>query len=326
MDSAVAEYTEQEISMLRCPLTGKGLRLAGPGKLETLDGERQYSIVDGIIILTPDLDENESIVKTFYDGVGWESDSDGVFGDTRLFVDTRPHCYSFTRKCIRRINSLIGPRGGYILDAGSGAIPHREYMDFHAGFNKRICLDLSFGALKAAKQKLGDRGIYVLGSITNIPLADACIDAAVSCHVIYHVPAEKQAKAFEEIARVLKPEAAALVVYKWSYSPIEYRMARLAVKMGLERKVAETTGNSDIPPLYFHAFSREWFEERDWPFSFRIACFRVVENGFMKRFVGDGFLSRLYLQALWWAQNLAPRFCGRHGAYPIIRIIPRSGS
>lgn len=61
-------------------------------------------------------------------------------------------------------------------------------------------------ALREGQKRLAtDKGIFILGDLTNLPIADGVIDDAVSLHTIYHIPADLQATAVDEIVRVLKP-------------------------------------------------------------------------------------------------------------------------
>ena len=75
-----------------------------------------------------------------------------------------------------RLNSVrlkyLRQGGKYILDVASGGIPQPEYLQYSEAFEKRICIDLSFVALQQARKKLGSKGIYILGDITNLPLRD----------------------------------------------------------------------------------------------------------------------------------------------------------
>ena len=110
-----------------------------------------------------------------------------------------------------------------MLDAGSGPVQYPEYLTYSNGFDFRICVDISFLALKEAQKKIGMKGIYILGDVTNIPLQDNVVDGAVSLHVIYHVPKEEQVTAIRELHRVLKPASSAALVYSWPNSSLMKR-------------------------------------------------------------------------------------------------------
>ncbi len=116
--------------------------------------------------------------------------SDGVFGDTRAFVDTREVPLAFSRKCIRRLNTHFQRGGRFLLDAGSGPIAHDEYLECGTHFERRVCVDLSAEALQVARSKLGERGVYLQADLTSLPIQTGSVDAVTCNHVIYQIPAE----------------------------------------------------------------------------------------------------------------------------------------
>ena len=89
----------------------------------------------------------------------------------------------------------LPPHGERLLDAASGPVQYPEYLEYHANFGRRVCVDISESALKQAEAKLGSKGEYVCASILELPLGDATIDAAVSLHTIYHIEKDQQEKA-----------------------------------------------------------------------------------------------------------------------------------
>ena len=199
---------QPEIEILCCPKTQSPLRIDG-ARLVSADGNCSYPIIDDIARF---LASQASPTGTFYDEHGWKRDADGVFGDTRTFVDTREVPFAFTRRCIRRLNTHFRSGGRFLLDAGSGPIAHDEYLEFGARFDCRICVDLSAEALKVARSKLGDREVYLQADLTDLPIQTASIDAITCNHVIYQIPEDLQASVFNELWRVMKPGAVAVIV------------------------------------------------------------------------------------------------------------------
>jgi uncharacterized protein YbaR (Trm112 family) len=150
-------------------------------------GGYAYAVIEGMIVLLPNLaisldgranngqdslHPEEKIVQDFYDQIGWQkgkADSP-QFVDALKWEDLRPVVSEYVHQCHLRVNRYIQPHGKYFLDAGSGPIQYDEYLTYSAGYEFRICLDLSLLALKEARKKLGDKGIYILGDVTNIPL------------------------------------------------------------------------------------------------------------------------------------------------------------
>jgi ubiquinone/menaquinone biosynthesis C-methylase UbiE len=323
------------IEILRCPISGQPLRQTGQQSVGSVDGRYSYPVLNDVICLLPqnatDREADKTFVpaapsetqalkdavKKFYDEVGWTKSDGGDYRDTIEFADRRPLSYQFTENCMRRVGKYLPRPGRYLLDAGSGAIPHKAYLEYDKGFQSRICVDFSMTALLEAREKLGDRGVYVLGDITNLPLADNSVDAVTCNHVVYHIPAEEQPKAFKEISRVLKSGGRAAVVYAWSYSPLSRRLEALAARLVNASRPSNQTQGAELP---WFPQSVEWFTSQRWPFAYGIRVFRVVDNEFLRRHVGDDLRSRLMLFFIECLQKSLPRFAGRYGKYPVILI------
>jgi SAM-dependent methyltransferase len=309
--------------ILQCPETEGPLHWTSDEELSSVDGQPRYKLLNGVACrLTKeaaegDLDPSAS-VREFYESEGWEQDEHGQFKDTKAYVDTRATSLSFTRRCISRLGKHFKIGGRYLLDAGSGAIPHDELLSFGARFEHRVCVDLSAPALWAAQTKVGAQGIYLQGDLTKLPIKTGTMDAVTCNHVVYLIPAEHQAEAFMELWRVLKPGGVAVVVYWWPYAPLALRMERLASRF-ISRGAAEAA-LENYPTMYHYYHSRAWFESQSWPFRYEFDIYRVIDNAFLRNFVSDDWRGRIFLNLLYALQVIAPRFCGRHGVMPAIII------
>jgi SAM-dependent methyltransferase/uncharacterized protein YbaR (Trm112 family) len=223
---SVGQIAVHDLALLRCPLTRQPLIPGADGEtVTTRDARISYPVVDGIICLTvsaaiqtdpvaadqPGLDPVTAGLQRFYDEVGWAT-GDDQFEDAELFEDLRPVSADYIHRCHLRVGNQLPRSGDVLLDAGSGPVQFDEYLTYHEGFRKRLCVDISLSALRQARARLGERGIYVQADLTQLPLANGSVDAAVSLHTIYHVPAELQEQAFLELHRVLKPGGRAIVV------------------------------------------------------------------------------------------------------------------
>jgi len=172
-------------------------------------------------------------------------------------------------------------------------------------------------ALKEAQKKLGERGVYILGDITNLPLADDSIDGVVSLHTIYHVPAAEQARAFRELGRVLAPGRSGVVVYSWGNHTLVPFVARLPAQPLIHglRLLSKLRGATN--ELYFAAHSPRWFASQSWPFRYRILVWRSLPVPLMRAVV-HGPPGRLFLRSLEAVEERWPELLGRVGQYPLI--------
>lgn len=312
---------DHSVHVLRCPVSGEELTHVGDG-LKTRAGN-QYPVRDDIVCFLPEVlgdrtGESASIAE-FYQGEGWKADESGEFTDTKNFVDTRDAPLNYTRKCIARLARHFRNGGDYLLDAGSGPIAHDGLLAYGDAFKRRVCVDLSAQALRGAKTKLGDRGVYLQANLTTLPIKTGTMDAVTCNHVIYQLPDEQQVLAIKELWRVLKPGGIAVVVYWWwPYAPLAWRIEKLAQSLGWRREV--DFGASEDAELFHRPHERSWFEAHDWPFRYDYDSFRVVDNPFMRRYVPDGWRGQAFLGALYMMQVAAPRLCGKHGAIPAILI------
>lgn len=318
-----------ELDILKCPNSGQKLVRLDENSVASEDGKYKYDVVDGVYILLPEkfgIDYRQKIVADFYAAKGWAKDTAGQYVDTAVFVDGRRVSREFTGSCIRAVRRLLPRRGKWLLDAGSGPIPHTEYMDLQIGYERRLCVDFSLDALSQAKKKLGDRGMYVVGDLTQLPIRSQSVDAAISFHVVYHIADELQEKAFKELYRTLKSTGAAVIIYRWAYSPISWRLDKLFTWLArlappnTQCPSTKSLESQKAPSLYYHAHSLQWFREQQWPFAFSLYSFRVIDNEMMRRHFTDHGIWKLVTQLLSIWQKLMPRFTGAYGEYPCILI------
>jgi SAM-dependent methyltransferase len=313
---------ESDVEMLQCPISKTSLHRSAEGDLVSADGRYVYPVRNGVACFvsgTAPVEDGSANaakdVRDYYDAKGWEANDDGLFEDTRAFVDTRAIPLEYTQKCIKRLNKYFERGGRYLVDAGSGPIAHHEYLQYSKRFTHRVCVDFSFPALRQAKLRLGDKGICIQGDLINIPIKTGSVDAVTCNHVIYHIPAENQAAVIRELCRILRPGGVAVIVYAWSRAPIAGGLRRLA-------KLFRGNGRSPAaaPELFFAAHSPEWFQSQKWPFRYELDTFRIIDNDFMKRYIDDNWFGSLVLRGFYTFQTLFPKFCGKYGAYPAIVI------
>jgi len=324
---------EDFIAILCCPETRQPLRRADAETLVTDDGQISYRIRDGIVDFTTKLGDAKKpapkdVVKDYYEEAGWNADDAGVYDDTKRFMALGPVSRDYTRRCNEQVKTQLPPKGKYIVDAGSGAIPHVEYMAYHDNFDIRVCTDFSFAALQEAKRKLGAKGRYVMADLRCLPFKDASVDGVVCCHVVYHVPEQEQATAIMELSRILSPRGKAAIVYQWGKADLLWQMTKLFRVIDRvsppkpEPKAVEQPARPAEESLYFYAHTYDWFVSRDWPFKYEIRSFRILDNPMMKRYLRDTPIWRMVVRLLVAWQAIMPNFTGKHGAYPLLILYP----
>ena len=274
-------------------------------------------------------------VRRFYDSVGWQRVGPGIFQNAR-YEDLRPVSRQYIQRCRRRVLRHLRRRGKYLLDAGSGPIQYPEYVEYSAGYRFRICLDLSARALREARERIGRHGLYVVGDIARLPFLSDIADGAVSLHTIHHLPSGEQQLAFDELTRLLLPGAKAVVVYGWgSSAPIDaWTRVPIRIALGLVRIYRRWTGREaktalewgepgDAGPQKTYTFKHgyPWLMENASRLAgVEVLVWRSVGTNFLRAFIHERLLGRSWLRLLYWLEERAPHWFGRHGQYPLIVI------
>ena len=318
-------------------------------------GEFIYPILEGIILLLANLaiptagqKENaraslraeKKNLQDFYDVIGWKKDGhkDTSFVDALKWEDLRPVASEYIHNCHLRVNRHLQKQGHFLLDAGSGPIQYPEYLGYSDGYDFRICVDLSFLALLEAQKKLGDKGIYILGDITNLPLKDSVVDGAVSLHVIYHVPKDEQIAAFRELHRVIKPGTSAAVVYSWPNPALmkwllfPRRMKRNSVRWiqkqkSLVKKILRWERREQAPATaavpetpYHYNHDQAYFETNLKGMDHEIVVWRSVNVPFLRMYIHPHMFGAGILRTIYRLEEADPTRYARIGQYPLFVI------
>jgi ubiquinone/menaquinone biosynthesis C-methylase UbiE len=278
-------------------------------------------------------------VQEFYDQYGWKQIGEGLYQNSR-YEDLRPVSEEYVRRCRERVNQYLPDHGRLILDGGSGPIQYQEYLEYSRGFDKRVCLDISRLALLEARHRIKEHGLFVVGDLANLPFQQEAFSAAISMHVIYHLPMEDQESAFREFFRTLEPGGEAVIIYSWGEHSLLMRLARLPVKLmsWLVRTYSRIrTGKSSSwkvngnevdqetvallmkPGLYSFKHDYRWLEEKvgDLP-EFDIRVWRTVSSAFLRAMIHRQLLGSVWLRMLYCLEERLPRLLGRWGQYPLV--------
>lgn len=279
-------------------------------------------------------------VRQFYDQIGWSQVEDGIYQNAR-YEDLRPVSQEYIHKCHLRVNRHLSKTGKYLLDAGSGPIQYPEYLTYSEGYQYRVCADMSITALIEARKKIGERGLFVVSDIANLPFKKDAFDGVVTLHTIHHLPLSEHARAYEGLHRVLVPGRSAVVVNGWSTSAImdpfrSFSKFRKRVWMAIRRRKTEDgrrEGDDDAPspvsgPLsdeqkntFVEKHDPKWFKRTIAPrMDTQILVWRSASVHFLKNYIFENRGGRALLRLLFALEERFPRFFGENGTYPLIVI------
>ncbi len=366
IDHLQCPVTKQPLREMNVEEIAKLNNLISENKLFTLDREPvnlkidsgfisedcrfAYPIIKGIAVLlnnsalilkendvaniTPQNNELKNSVQSFYNEVGWKEtkiEDDSVYVDAAVFEDLRSVSQEYIHKCHLRVNKYLQPGSEYILDVASGPVHLTEYVSYSDNFQQRICVDFSFQALQEAQKKLKDKGIYILGDITNLPLRANSVDSAISLHTIYHVPENEQEYAVKELHRVIKPNSTGIIVYHWGKYSLLMNLTTLPLKVLAKLRKKWTAfwerGNKKSAEiasseLYFHTHNYKWFKQKAEKsnISIDISIWRSVNLLFLKTYIHGWLFGKQILDLIYRLEESFPKLAAKIGQYPILII------
>jgi len=262
-------------------------------------------------------------VREFYDQIGWSQVGEGVYQNAR-YEDLRPVSREYIHKCHLRVKQYIAPAGDLLLDAGSGPVQYPEYVEYSKNYKHRVCADISITALKEARQRLGDHGLYVVMDVANLPFKSDAFDAVVSLHTIHHLPMSEHRQAYLDLMRVLKPNRTMAIVNGW-HSPrlmtVTEPLIRFArILAGRGRKHKKAWADVDDPTgTFVSKMTPEWLkQELGGALDFEIHPWRSLSTRFLRWFIRPRLGGRFFLRFIFWLEERLPRFFGENGQYPVI--------
>lgn len=279
-------------------------------------------------------------VSSFYNEIGWKMESDGFYQNAR-YEDLRPVSREYIHKCHLRVKRYLNPSGKYLLDAGSGPVQWPEYLTYSQDYQYRVCLDISIVALEEARRRLGNKGLYVVSDVANLPFASDTFDGLVSLHTLHHIPPAEQPDAYAGFVRVLKPGCTGAVVNAWTSPLLMMRMKGLVALMdrvnGLlgrltrhkEIQIPEPgqTGEIKKAPAakptgtFTQHITPEWLKEQlAGRVNFKIMVWRSASVRFLRSVIQPWLLGKLWLCWLYQQEENDPEYYGENGQYPLIVI------
>jgi SAM-dependent methyltransferase len=271
-------------------------------------------------------------VREFYDQVGWRTESDGFYQNAS-YEDLRPVSHEYIHKCHLRVLRHLKPGGRFMLDAGSGPIQYPEYLEYSRGYQRRVCADISFLALREARRRIGEQGIFVVCDIANLPFRSQVFDGEVSLHTIHHLPAQEHIRAYQELHRTLASGSQAVIVNAWDKPPLvvflnswidffeklsgllRHRSRQFITAKSLSSPVEEPPARG----TYVRKQNAAWLErEVGILMPVRIFCWRSISVRFLRAFIHPHLAGKTLLRLVYWLEERFPRFFGKYGQYPLI--------
>jgi SAM-dependent methyltransferase len=278
-------------------------------------------------------------VREFYDRVGWQMVNEDFYQNAQ-YEDLRPVSREYIHRCHLRVNRHLAPEGRYLLDAGSGPVQYPEYLTYSEGYHARVCMDISIVALREARKRLGDKGLYVVADIAHLPFKPEVFDGIVSLHTVHHVPLEDKIPAYEELYRTLRPGRSMVVVNGWTNAPLMVRLRPFMafmrrfrrwwvrkIKGGQPADTAvkdEDLDSEDAPNpagTFVQKLNADWLSQALINrMDFKILVWRSVNVAFLRSVIYADWAGRFWLRVLFGLEELFPGFFGRKGQYPLVVV------
>ena len=258
-----------------------------------------------------------TFVRDFYDNFGWQK-FDNSSGEDNLFRRFSRQYYDYHDLVNQRTVNCFSGITGKLLIAGGGDLPE-THTKIAQQFSSVCCLDISQRSLDISKQKLGDKGEYVLGSILDIPKPPEHFDAIYCAHVIYHIDRELQSRAIRELIRVIRRGGKAVVIYI-NPNSIAGSMVRMQSKLPFVGHLQNRKSATEInaPPLYFHAHPLEWWNQ------FRNVCevefipWDVMSADQERRLLINGARAWCVYRFCAWYEKHYPKNAAKYWSYPVV--------
>jgi ubiquinone/menaquinone biosynthesis C-methylase UbiE len=142
------------------------------------------------------------------------------------------------------------PRASLALDLGCGNGRHAEVLADRA--DRVVGVDASRELLDVARARADERGFAVdllVGDAATLPLRDDVADLAVYVATLHHLPTrESRIESLDELARVLAPDARALVS-AWSTAHDKFD-----AEEGFDTTVDWTLPGGETVPRFYHIY------------------------------------------------------------------------
>jgi ubiquinone/menaquinone biosynthesis C-methylase UbiE len=265
-------------------------------------------------------DKTKQEVREFYDEIGWRKEDSGLYQNAR-YEDMRPVSREYIHNTRLRVNDHLLPTGDLLLDAGSGPVQYDEYLTYSQGYQKRLCADISIQALREARTRIGNHGLFVVCDVAKLPFKADAFDGIISMHTIHHLPTDEHKTAYSELYRVLKPSRKAVIVNGWSHSFFDSLARFFNIVRRLLRGKPINVKHEEQVGTYVRKTSAKWLRrELGGLVKVDIFAWRFASTRTLRTFIHEKLGGRRILNWLYRMESKYPKFFGEHGQYPIIVV------
>ncbi|MFK7814187.1 MAG: class I SAM-dependent methyltransferase [Maribacter sp.] len=263
-------------------------------------------------------DKAEESLSKFYNSVGWVTDGEST-EDAKMFEDLRKYSQEYAKKTRNLVLRYLPEKGEHILDMASGPIQYEEYLTYSKNFAKRWCVDLSSDALKMAKEKIGDHGVFIQGSFFNLPFEENYFDCAISLHTIYHMDKARQETAVRKLIHITKPGQPVIIIYS---NPDVFWNSSFFKKIGLVKGERRTHigENKEVREniIYFDPHPLSWWDRFTDEADLKKVPWRSFGPAAQKKLIPNNWLGKKMLSVLYSLERTFPKFFVKHFTYPMI--------
>jgi SAM-dependent methyltransferase len=261
-------------------------------------------------------------VREFYDEIGWQQEEGGLYQNAR-YDDLRPVVREYIHETRLRVNRGISSSGRFLLDAGSGPVQYDEYLTYSQGYQRRVCFDISIQALREARKRIRDHGLFVVGDIASLPFKPDAFDGIVSMHTIHHLPANEHKRAYKELFRVLCPGRSAAIVNGWTNPVLTGWLDQLIVLSRRMRRVlrgkSARAQQHDEKATFVQKTNARWLRHQPGAeIPVEIFAWRSASTRILRTFIHENFGGKAILRWLYRIEEKYPKFFGENGQYPLI--------
>jgi ubiquinone/menaquinone biosynthesis C-methylase UbiE len=260
--------------------------------------------------------------REHYDQLGWKRNPDsGQLVDIDDFgvKEDGPIRRDAYRRLLERVETKLRGLGSplKLLECGCGGNPAIRFL---APGDRYTGVDFSPAGLKEADKALRSwGGTYELevADICRLPFADGQFDAVYSSHVLYHIDnPEGQAKALEQIVRVLRPGGLAVLLLANPYSllfPIRFGKRLVAATPWVGRVAKNLFKRWPLPA---RPMSIGWYRRRLRPYgTIEVLTGGIPSTWFYQTVTEHRYPTKLLWQGIGTMDATIPRLSSALGCY-----------